>query len=250
MKLATIVVEDEFKVREVFVDLLKNFCPEINVIAEADNIHTAYTLIIEKKPAVVFLDIEMADGTAFDLLKKFENIDFEIVFVTSYSHYALKAIKLSALDYLLKPVTIEELQEVTKKITKQIGINKYIQQYSLLKGNLNKSEAEATIAIVTKNKLEYVPVADISYLKGDRNYSFVYLKNGLSYFAARTLKEYEDILCEQSLLFFRVHKSYIVNVSEIKHIERGENYKIVLRDGNTLEVSRRKRQELIERLQL
>ena len=126
MKFAAIVVEDEYKVREVFVDLLNNFCPEINVIAEADTIQTAYTFITEKKPAVVFLDIEMADGTAFDLLKKFETIDFEIVFVTSYSHYALKAIKLSALDYLLKPVTIEELQEVTKKIIKQVGLNKYI----------------------------------------------------------------------------------------------------------------------------
>lgn len=249
MKPTAIVVEDEYKIREVFVNLLETFCKELEIVGQAESIAEAYQLITNKKPAVVFLDIEMAGSNAFDLLSRFETIDFEIVFVTSYSHYALKAIKMSALDYLLKPVTIEELQDVTKKIVARIGLKQDIQQYIILRENLSQTETNNTIVINTKDKLEYVKISEISYLEADRNYTSIYLKNGKSFFTAKTLKEYESIVCEQSDFFIRIHKSYIVNMKQIKHIERGDNFSVVLLNGKALEVSRRKRNELMEKLE-
>jgi two-component system LytT family response regulator len=249
MKATALVVEDEYKVREVFINLLQTFCPEIEIVGEAENIYEAYQLIQNKKPAVVFLDIEMNGGNGFDLLNMFEEVDFEVIFVTSYDHYALKAIKYCALDYLLKPVTIEELQESVQDLLQRLQEKKSAERYKLLYENLKKSDKEAVLVLNTQTKLEYVKVSDILFLKGEGNYTTFYLQNGKHLVIAKTLKKYEEILCDESSGFFRIHKSYIVNTSYIKHLERGEETSIVLQDGTELEVSRRKKQELMNKLQ-
>lgn len=248
MKLTAIVVDDEFKVREVFLEMLEKFCPDITVLAWADNITDAYNLILSRKPQVVFLDIEMPGGTGFDLLAKFEKIPFETIFVSSYGHYAIRALKLSALDYLLKPVTTEDLIEIPNKIRETLEIKQNALKYDLLKINLNGAEQEKKLVIPDKKNLEYVNTSEIMYLKGEGNYTTIYLKNTKKYFVAKTLKDYESMLCEEQASFFRIHKAFIVNISYIKTIDRGEETFILLKDNTRLEVSRRKKMTLLERL--
>jgi two-component system LytT family response regulator len=251
MQLNAIIVEDEFKVREVFVHLLQKFCPEINILGEAENIADAYELIIEKQPNVIFLDIEMPGGNGFELLARFREIPFEVVFVTSYSHYAIKAIKFSALDYLLKPVMIDDLKPLVGKLKAKLELNFQSEQYAILKENLSCSSNNQKLVLNTKTKVEYVNLSDITYLKGDGNYTMIHLNNSTKHYVAKTLKEYEDILCQQSNdPFVRIHKSYIANISFIKHLEKGEECSLILNDNTRLDVSRRKKQELLNKLLL
>jgi two-component system LytT family response regulator len=248
MELTAIVIEDEFKVREVFIELLENFCPKIQVLGQTDNISDGYRLIMEKNPKVVFLDIEMPGGNGFELLSKFEKVPFETVFVSSYGHYAIRALKLSALDYLLKPVIIEDLIQIQDKLKETISLKQNALKYSLLKSNLINSEQEKKLIIPNKKNLEYVNTSDILYLRGEGNYTSIILQGEKKFLIAKTLKEYESILCESESSFLRIHKTFIVNTAHIKKIERGEECIIQLVDGTRLDVSRRKKQELIEKM--
>lgn len=245
-KIRAVIIEDEFKARVVFCSLIEKFCPEIDIVGEAENISNGYELIIKEKPQLVFLDIEMPGGNGFELLSKFENPPFETIFVTSYSHYAIKAIKYSALDYLLKPVMIEELELVVSRYKEKNELKFNAEHYKLLKENLSGKEQKLIINL--KNKLEQVTINDIIYLKADGNYTFIVSKGEKKYYTSKTLKEYDELLCsDENELFMRVHKSFIVNIKYIQSIEKGEY--LLLNDDTRIEVSRRKRQELFNRIE-
>jgi two-component system LytT family response regulator len=246
--LTAIVVEDEFKVRNVFTKLLQQYCPQIEIIGEAENISDAYDIIVLKKPAVVFLDIEMPYGNGFELLSKFGELPFEVVFVTSYSHYAIRAIKYSALDYLLKPVMVSDLQNLVPRILERQELKSSADQYRILQKNMDDKEQQ-TLVVNTKTRTEYLPMNKIMYLQADGNYTLI-LSEGSKVHVAKTLKEYDAILCDGTSDFVRIHKAYIVNLSHIKHIDRGDKNVVLLNNGISLEVSRRKRQELTERMEL
>ena len=248
MELTAIVIEDEDKVREVFIELLEKFCPEIKVLGQTDNITDGYELIISKKPVVVFLDIEMPGGNGFELLLKFDKIPFETVFVSSYGHYAIRALKLSALDYLLKPVILEDVMQIPNRLRDALTLKQNALKYKLLKNNLDSSEQEKKLIIQNKKNLEYINIKDILYLKGEGNYTSIYLLNDKKYLISKTLKEYETILCETQSSFMRIHKTFIANMIHVKRLERGEECILFLTDDTQLEVSRRKKQELIEKL--
>jgi two-component system LytT family response regulator len=248
MKLSAIIVDDEFKLRKVFTQLLQENCPELEIIGEADNIQDAYDLIVSKKPAIVFLDIEMPGGNGFDLLARFPTILFETVFVTSYGHYAIQALKLSALDYLMKPVSVEHLTSLTERIKSAITLKESAFKYNTLKANLQHNELDKKLIIQSKDKLEQVIVHTILYLKAEDNYTLIFLENGKKIIVSKTLKEYEEILCEFDQSFFiRIHKSFIVNAHQIKLIERGEGCSVLLKDNTRLEVARRRKTLLMDK---
>jgi two-component system LytT family response regulator len=247
MKLTAVVIEDEFKLREVFIRLLEKNCPEIEIIGEAGNITDGYDLILLRKPAVVFLDIEMPKGTGFDLLSKFENIDFEIVFVSSYEHYAIQALRLSALDFILKPVLIEDIIAIPGRIKKAIELKESAFKYNMLQSNLKSPNKEKQIILQTRAKLESVTINKITYLKADTNYTHIFIEGKNKHVVSRILKDFEDMLCEESSHFIRIHKTYIVNINYIKTIERGDECFVTLKDHTRLEVSRRKKMALLER---
>jgi two-component system LytT family response regulator len=248
MKLTAAVIEDARKLREVFIQLLQENCPKIEVIGDAANITDAYSLILLKKPQVVFLDIEMPGGNGFELLSKFEKIPFETVFVSSYGHYAIRALKLSALDYMLKPVMIEDLIKIPDRIKEAIDLKESALKYKSLDANLKNQEQDKKILIHSKKKLEHVTLKDILYLQAENNYTAIFIKNSDRIVASKTLKEYEEMLCEgEDSSFVRIHKTFIVNVSYVKSIDRGEDCLAVLTDNTRLEVSRRKKQPLMEK---
>lgn len=246
MKYTAVIVEDEYKVREVFLNLIHHYCKEIEVVGQAENITEGYDLILSTKPNIVFLDIEMPNGTGFDLLAKFPNPPFEVVFVTSYGHYAIKAIKFSALDYLLKPVMVSDLLEMIDRIKAKFQNRNQLEHYKVLFDNLNNS-SEKKMIVNTKSKIESVFLNEIIYFEGDRNYTTIHIENRTIY-VAKNLKEYEDVLCSPESAFVRVHKAYIVNFTFVRSIGRGEDYTIQLKNDIHLEISRRKKQELIEKL--
>ncbi|MGQ0827639.1 MAG: LytR/AlgR family response regulator transcription factor [Bacteroidota bacterium] len=247
MNINALIVEDEFRVRQVLVKLLKQHCPAITLVGEAENITNAHALIIKHKPDLVFLDIEMPGGNGFDLLSKFDSPGFETIFVTSYGHYAINAIKYSALDYLLKPVIIDELKAGVNKAVQRIESKHITRQYALLKENLEHTNPKK-LGVISKGKLHHVNVNEITYIEGSGNYSNIYLTNGERHIVAKTLKDYEEILCAEDSLFARVHKSYIVNIKQISHVEKGEESPLVLYNNIKLEISRRKRQEVLARI--
>lgn len=156
MKLTAVVVENEQKMREVLIQLLGQSCPEIKVIGEASNIDDAYALIIKEKPQVVFLDIEMPGGNGFELLNKFDALPFEIIFVTSYGHYSIRALRLSALDYLLKPVLTDDLKVLPQRIKDTIQLKENALKYKMLQENLSNPPQGKKIIISTKSKFETV----------------------------------------------------------------------------------------------
>jgi two-component system LytT family response regulator len=247
MKLTAVLVEDEYKVREVFKNLLQHYCKEIEVLGEAENITDAYDLILITKPQIVFLDIEMPNGLGFDLLKKFQKPPFEVIFVTSYGHFAIKAIKFSALDYLLKPVMINDLLDMVTRVKEKFENKNQQGYYNVLLENLDINNQQKKLVVSTKNKTECVLLNDIMFLEGDGNYTNIQLSDN-KICVAKTLKDYEDLLCNSESSFMRIHKTHIVNTNFVLSINHGETNTIVLKNDFTLEVSRRKKQELIEKL--
>jgi two-component system LytT family response regulator len=250
MKITAAIIEDESKLREVFVQLLEENCPEIEVIGEASNITDGYSLILSKKPQVVFLDIEMPGGNGFELLSKFEKIPFETIFVSSYGHYAIKALKLSALDYMLKPVMVEELIKIPGRIQEAIELKEGALKYKSLLTNLKVPEADKKILVQSKKKLEHIILKDILFLQAENNYTSIHIKNQNRIVVSKTLKDYEEILCDEENSFFvRIHKTFIVNVNHIKSIDRGEDCFAILADNTRLEVSRRKKIPLMNKFE-
>ena len=217
MKLTAVIVEYETRLREVFIELLKDNCPEIVVVGEAENISEGYRLILEKKPQVVFLDIEMPGGNGFELLSKFEKPFFETIFVSSYGHFAIRALKLSALDYLLKPVMVEDLQNIPARIHEAIDLKESALKYKTLQQNLIDSEPQKKIILRSKLKSESIDLKDILYLSSDLNYTTFYLTENRKLLVSKTLKEFEETLCDhEKSSFMRIHKAYIANLNYVK----------------------------------
>lgn len=236
----TLIIDDENKNRHRLQRMIGNDFPNIDVVGEADSVKSGVQQVEKLKPELVLLDIKMADGDAFDLLDRIDKVFFKIIFITAYEEYALKAIKFSALDYLLKPVTVEDLQVAIAKAEHQI-MNDLKVQLSTLQLNLN-SQKNKTIVLKTMNKIYLVEIMEIMRCESDGNYTRIFTREGKKYMVSNPMKEYEDILVDHG--FFRIHKSHMINLSFIDSFDK-EGY-IRLKDNTSLPVARRKKNELIE----
>jgi len=238
------IIDDERESRSVVSNILTGYCPDVEIAGEAEGVGSGLTLIQKTLPDVVFLDIRMADGTAFDLLEKFREITFQIIFVTAYDQYAIQAIRFSAIDYILKPVDPGQLVAAVDRIralapeTKQSG-----ERISALLDN--KKEIDR-IALPTLNGFNFVKLADIVRCEADNNYTLFYLTEGKKFLVTRTLKEYENLLKEKS--FVRVHQSHLVNLNFVSSYIKGEGGSVIMEDGTKVEVSRRKKEEFLRRM--
>lgn len=244
----TILIDDEPKNIRILKKMLADFCPETEVVGEAENARQGIEIILKEKPDLVFLDIEMPYGNAFDMLDKLKPVDFEIIFVTAFDNYTLKAFKYSALDYLLKPVSIEELVAAVKKATQrrrevhslianQVG--NFLQTMQKSDSNLHK------IALPSKEGLVFIKLADIIRCEASAGYTHIFLKGAEKVISSRNIKEYEDLLPDS--LFFRVHNAHLINLNFVKKYHKGRGGYIEMDDGALIEVASRRKDDLLLR---
>jgi len=198
-------------------------------------------MIRQHQPKLVFLDVEMPGGSGFDLLRLLNQFNFKVIFVTAHSHYALKAIKFSAVDYLLKPVDVDDLVDAVTKAENEIHIN-HQSQYSRLLNNLEPG-AVRKLAIPVKGGIAFLDPTEITRLEADGTYTHIY-SNGEKFTATKNIKEYEFLL--QEFNFFRSHNSHLINLNHVKQFNRMEGYFVQMDDGSVAEISRRKKEEFIE----
>jgi len=241
-----IIVDDELKSRESLKILIEDFCEGVTVKALSQNVSEAIEAIELHKPDVVFLDIQLQRETGFDLLTQLKNIDFEVIFTTAFSEYAIKAFKYSAIDYLLKPIDIGELKLALAKVEKRKGqaIGERLQQ--LLQNLRAGTSDNYKLALPTADGLVFVKVSEILYCEASSNYTEIVLTDSRKYIVSRTLKEYEDMLAEQN--FYRIHHSYLINLNEIKKYVRGEGGYVIMNNDKSLDVSKRKKEGFLSRI--
>lgn len=239
MKLNAIIVEDEETSREILRNYLAKYCPTIVLKGEASNVEDALVLIQNNDLDVVFLDVEMPYGNAFDLLDKVGDRQFETVFVTAYNHYAIDALNAHAAYYLLKPISIDKLIEAVEYV-QEIKQKENSLQNSILKPL--QTQVAGKITIPLQNGFEVLQREDILYCQADDNYTQIHLKVGKR-LVSKTLKYFEDSLSENG--FARVHKSYLVNVNEIKEYKKGKGGSVVLSSGKEIMVSPSRKQHLL-----
>jgi two-component system LytT family response regulator len=243
--LKAIIVDDEPDCCETLSMLLERYCPEVGVTTICGSGAAALLAIPEQKPQLVFLDIEMPHMNGFQLLEQLPAIDFELVFTTSYDQYAIKAIRFSAMDYLLKPVDREELRQAVQKCVHRQQ-PPLPQQLEILLQKLHQP-ATSRIAIPTLEGLQMIPVASIISCRSDSNYTTLHLKGKQKIIASRTLKEVEEML--EGLSFLRVHQSHLANLDEVSKYVRGEGGYLVMSDGSTVDVARSRKDLLLQKLQ-
>lgn len=229
------IVDDEKKGRDSLQHLLEENCKDVQVVGNAESVDSAYQLINKLQPDLVFLDVEMPQGSGFELLKRFEKVNFKTIFVTAHNHYAIKAIKFAAIDYLLKPVDVDELVAAVENAKRSSG--QLHLQYTGLFENL-ESNRTGKLAVPVKDGVAFVHPKDIIRLQADGSYTHIFTA-GTKYTASRNIKEYEDILHE--LRFFRAHNSHLINLEHVRHFSRVDGYFAIMSDGSSVEVARRKK---------
>lgn len=245
-KIRTILIDDEINAIEGLSNLLSTACKECEIIGKAENIDEAKLLIDKLNPDLIFLDIEMPYGSGFDLLTKFQNPKFKVIFVTGFDKYGINAIKFNALDYLLKPVQKDELILAIDKVKGLL--NQEIDNLELKNlVNVLKNPKNNENKIVVRSILgsAYVTVKDIVYCEGDGSYTKIHDKEGNIHIATNNIGEYEDMLTEYK--FFRIHTSYLVSKTHVQKMVKDEDtYKLLLKNKTSLPVSRRRKQEFLD----
>jgi two-component system LytT family response regulator len=244
MKLTSIIVEDEETSREILKNYLKKYCPNVSVLGEAANVEEALVLIRNNDLDLVFLDVEMPYGNAFDLLGKVGDINFETIFVTAYNHYAIDALNAHASYYLMKPISIDELIKAVDYIS-EIKAKETALQNQVLVPKTNGVHGKITIPQL--DGFEVLNTSDILYCKADDNYTEIHLNTNKKKIVSKTLKYFEDILIDGS--FARVHKSYLVNVNEVVKYVKGKGGSVVLSNGKEIMVSASRKSELLSYFQ-
>jgi two-component system, LytTR family, response regulator len=244
--LSALIIDDEERVREVLVHMLSVYCPNIKVIGQANSVASGYKLIRELAPDVVFLDVIMPDGTGFELLKKISNINFYFIIITAYDEYAIQAFKVSALDYILKPVDSTDLISAVCKLTKVINSEESKVKIDTLLSNINNSKNEIRkIVLKTQESVFVVDIVNIIRCESQNNYTLFHLLDKSTILVSKTLKEFEEMLTP--LLFVRCHQTHLVNSEFISKFIKHPNASLLLKDGTIIPVSIRKK-EIIEKL--
>jgi len=242
-----IIIEDEENSRTALQDLLKQHFKNIEVMALCRNAEEGRAAIEELRPELVFSDIELGDASAFDMLQQLSDVNFEIIFTTAFDRYAIQAIKFSALDYLLKPFSKEDLAEAITHYQEKQTKQQSAQQFDALFHNLKHIQKDSKkIALPTSSGLTIIPVKEIVRCQAEVNYTNFFLTSNNKMLVTKTLKEYEELLNDYD--FIRVHNSNLINLHHVKNYSRGEGGTVTMSDGSVVDVSRRKKDEFLKRL--
>lgn len=241
-----IIIDNEKDARHSLRRLIELFCPKITISDAAVGVKTGIESIYKHRPDLVFLDVEMDDGTGFELIKAFEDsLFFKVIFTTAYEKYAVQAIRLSAVDFLLKPIDPDELQEAVNKVEKRFHKEEELIKLKALRLNITETSGQR-IVLKDQSNIYVVKIEDIVYCAGEGSYTTFYLISEEQIIISKNLKVYEKLLPEDA--FFRVHTSYLINLSKIKRIAKGIQDIVVMEDGSEIPVSVRRKADLIKRI--
>lgn len=241
-KYRALIIEDEQNARNLLKHMLMKVCPQVVVVSEAATLEEARKAIALHHPDLLFMDIHLPDGTCFELLQSSREKNFQVIFVTSYDMFYINALKFSALDYLVKPISEEALCHAIHKLENYGHLK--AQCMRVLLDNKDKIEK---IIVPDKDGLVFINVADIVRCEADGNYTWFYMNNNSKTLITLTLGEFEDVL--ESSGFFRIHKSHIINLAFLKKYKRGDGGSVIMADGTEIEVSRRRKEAFLFRLQ-
>ncbi|PCJ64985.1 MAG: DNA-binding response regulator [Bacteroidetes bacterium] len=230
-----IIIDDEERARRLLSTTLTDHCSEIEVLAQCENVPEGVLAINRLKPDVVFLDIEMPEYTGFELLDFFREVDFEIIFVTAYSEYAIQAFEVSAIDYILKPIRIDKLETAVERLKSKLSSTTMFDRLETLKTNLASDYIEK-IAVPVSDGLIFIKVNEISYIEADGSYAKLQLINGSNMLISKNLKFFKDLLKNQNH-FYRVHRSHLLNMHTIQKYNRHESL-VILENGTKIKVAR------------
>ena len=240
----TVIIDDEKNAAELVENMLGIYCGSVNVVGKADSVKSGFEMLTEMEPDLVFLDVQMGDGTGFDLLKKFDTIGFKVIFITAYQEYAINAFRYSAIDYLLKPVNPDHLILAVEKAEKTIKSEDMGLDIKVLLNNMSQPPLQRKkIVLKTADRIYVVNVDEITRCESDGSYTHVYLENGSRIMVSKLLKEFDQLLTQDG--FVRVHQSHLVNLEYLSYFRRSEN-NIVMKDEASVPVSTRKKEELIQ----
>jgi len=241
-----VIIDDEATVRNSIKSLLNEHFPDINILGTAGSVEEGYEAVIKYRPELLFLDIELPDGTGFDLLKRFPQIPFKIIFVTGHQEYALDAIKVSALDYVLKPVDTDELRHAVEKAGEIISQEEQKLKFQALNENLQSKKVLKRIILHTSDHLQLVSVSDIIRAEADSNYTSFSLSDGKHVLVSRTIKEFESLLSGSGMI--RVHQSHLVNINYIDRFVKKDGGYLLLKEGTKIPVSPNLKKQVLQAL--
>lgn len=246
--ITAVLIDDDKNLRDGMKGLLGLYAPEISILGEADSVESGMTLLETARPQVVFLDIQMGDGSGFDLLEKWserEKMQAHVVFITAHEQYAIKAFRFSALDFLLKPVDPEELQKVVSKIKTAVRQEDGFAHIDLLLENIRKKvDHFKRIALSTSEGIHLFDIADIIRCESEDNYTRFFIRGSKPILISRTLKEYEELLSEHG--FERIHQSHLINLAYLKSYIKKDGGYVIMSDGSHLPISQRKKDRLTD----
>lgn len=245
MPISAIIVDDEKNGRENLTGLIKSHCPQIRIVGEANSVTQAISEIQEKQPQLIFLDIEMPGGSGFQLLEHFKDFPFEVIFVTAYDNYAIKAIRFSASDYILKPINLNELISAVDKVSQRIKLQSENERIRQLYLN-TLHPANPKIGLPTIDRVEFVEVKSIIRCQGESNYTHLYFTDKKPLLVAKTLIEFEELLAEYG--FIRVHKTHLVNLHHVTSFTKNDGGVLSLSNGDSVCISRRRKDFTLSQL--
>lgn len=239
-----LVIDDERRARETICQIIALYTPEIQVVAEADSVQQGIAAIRQHQPDLVFLDIRLGDGNGFDILKEIGHNNLNVIFITAYDEYVLKALKVSAIDYLLKPIDPDEFIAAIEKAKKKLEqdhlterINFFIQNMSIPNQKIKK------ITLKTTDSIHIIKIEDIIYCQADRNYTTFHLLNQPEIIASKNLREYEELLPRQN--FIRPHHSYLVNINHIIRYDKNDKNALISINNHQIPVSTRRKDQVL-----
>ncbi|MEP6795860.1 MAG: LytTR family DNA-binding domain-containing protein [Saprospiraceae bacterium] len=243
--LTALIIDDESNSRNALRQKLVTHCPGIRILQECENGEEGITAIEKEKPDIVFLDVEMPRMNGFVMLQQVKQRNFELIFTTAYDHYAIQAIRFSALDYLVKPIEIKTLQDAVEKARERSESKIPNQRIETLLYNLmNEKNQNSRIAIPSQEGIQFVQLDDIIYLEAESNYTSIYLLAAQRIFVSKTLKDFEELLPPNT--FIRIHHSFIINKNHMQKYLKGEGGQVLMSNGKTLDVARRKKDEFMK----
>lgn len=244
--LNAIIIDDEAKARRVLASFLNDYCKQVQVVGMAEDVIQGVKLVQKENPDIVFLDIEMPGYNGFQLLDFFDDINFEIIFVTAYSEFALRAFQVSAIDYLLKPLQIEQLKKAVEKVEKIRNNQQYSKKIETLKENIKEQKIKKIVVPVSDGNI-FIEIDDITHLKAEGSYVNIFLKDGNKILVSKNIKDYENQLT-QSEGFYRTHRSFLVNIKYLVNINSSQN-EAILCNNEIISIARDRRQDFSNFLQ-